>query len=146
MELPQDFRELLNLLNQRGVEYLLIGGYAVGAHGFVRNTGDMDIFYRVGAENTQALAAALADFGFEVESTLLDRPNVMFRMGTKPMMVELLSEISGVQFEDAYLRREQLLLAGGLSVPLISLADLRTNKAASGRTKDRLDLEELPET
>ena len=58
MELPPDFRELLSLLNSHGVEYLLVGGYAVAAHGFPRYTGDIDIFYRLGEQNTQRLAAA----------------------------------------------------------------------------------------
>jgi hypothetical protein len=145
MELPPDFRELLSCLNAHHVEYLLIGGYAVSAHGFTRNTGDMDIFYRLGEANTQRLAAALDEFGFAVAWTDLNRENVMFRMGVKPMMVELLSQISGLTFEAAWANHDHLSLPGDLAVPLISLSDLRANKQASGRLKDLLDLEQLPE-
>ena len=94
MELPPDFRELLSLLNSHGVEYLLVGGYAVAAHGFPRYTGDIDIFYRLGEANTQRLAAAMAEFAVPVSAEQLNQPNAMVRMGVKPMMLELMNEIS----------------------------------------------------
>lgn len=144
MELPPDFKELLSLLNTHSVEYLLVGGYAVSAHGFPRYTGDIDIFYRLGEANTQRLAAAMAKFALPVDAADLNRPNVMFRMGAKPMMLELMNEISGVTFEQAWANRITLKLET-LDVPMISLADLRTNKRAAGRHKDLADLEELPE-
>lgn len=144
MELPPDFRELLSLLNAHSVKYLLVGGYAVGAHGFPRYTGDLDLFYGLGAENTARLAGALTEFGLPVTATEIDRENVMFRMGVKPIMVEFMSEISGVPFEQAWQNRVSWTL-GELTVPMISLTDLRVNKRASGRHKDLADLEELPE-
>lgn len=144
MELPPDFRELLKLLNAHGVEYLLIGGYAVSAHGFPRYTGDIDIFYGLGAGNAERLSRALADFAVAVDVAELSRPNAMFRMGVKPMMLELMNQISGVDFAQAWANRVSLDL-DGLAVPLISLADLRVNKKVSGRHKDLADLEELPE-
>ncbi len=134
----------MSLLNSHGVEYLLVGGYAVGAHGFPRYTGDIDIFYRLGEENTQRLAAAMAEFAVSISAEQLNQPSAMVRMGAKPMMLELMNEISGVSFEQAWSNRAELDL-GGLKVPLISLADLRTNKRAAGRNKDLADLEELPE-
>ncbi|MBZ9713385.1 nucleotidyltransferase [Deinococcus multiflagellatus] len=145
MELPLDFRELLSLLNAHGVEYVLVGGYAVGVHGFPRYTGDLDLFYGRGAENARRLAAALAEFGLNVTPEKLDQENVMFRMGVKPVMVEFMSEITGVPFAQAWANRVAWTL-DDLSIPLISLADLRRNKQASGRHKDLADLEELPET
>ncbi|GBF07471.1 hypothetical protein DAERI_140132 [Deinococcus aerius] len=144
MELPPDFSEFLRLLSAHGVEYLLVGGYAVGAHGFPRYTGDLDIFYRLGEENSTRLAAALTEFALPVGASELNRPNVLIRMGVKPMMLELMNEISGVTFEQAWQNRVTWRLEG-LDVPLISLADLRTNKRAAGRHKDLADLEELPE-
>ena len=144
MDLPPDFRELLSLLNAHGVEYLLVGGYAVGVHGFPRYTGDMDIFYGLGAENTGRLASALREFGLPVQAAEIDRENVMFRMGVKPIMVEFMSEISGVPFAQAWAGRVIWEL-DGLNIPMISLPDLRRNKQASGRHKDLADLEELPE-
>lgn len=145
MELPPDFRELLKLLNSHGVEYVLVGGYAVGAHGFPRYTGDLDLFYGLGGENTERLAAALAEFGLPFPAAELNRPDVMFRMGVKPMMLEFMSEISGISFDQAWRNRVTWAL-DDLDVPMISLADLRTNKRASGRHKDLADLEELPES
>ncbi len=144
MELPPDFRELLSLFNSHGVEYLLVGGYAVGAHGFPRYTGDIDIFYRLGEENTQRLAAAMTEFAIPIRAEELNQPSAMVRMGAKPMMLELINEISGVSFEQAWSNRAELDLSD-LKVPLISLADLRINKRAAGRNKDLADLEELPE-
>lgn len=144
MELPPAFNEFLRLLNAHAVEYLLVGGYAVGAHGFPRYTGDLDIFYRLGEENTARLAAALTEFALPVEASELNRPNVMIRVGVKPMLLELMNEISGVTFEQAWRNRVTWRLEG-LDVPLISLADLRANKRAAGRHKDLADLEELPE-
>lgn len=144
MELPPDFSEFLRLLSAHSVEYLLVGGYAVGAHGFPRYTGDLNIFYGLGEENTTRLAAALTEFALPVEAPELNRPNVIIRMGVKPMMLELMNEISGVTFEQAWRNRVTWKL-GGLDVPLISLADLRANRRAAGRHKDLADLEELPE-
>lgn len=131
--------------SQHGVKYLVVGGYAVGAHGFPRYTGDLDIFYGLGPENTERVGAALNEFGLPVTPAEIDRENVMFRMGVKPVMVEFMSEISGVPFAQAWANRVTWNLSG-LSVPMISLADLRTNKRASGRHKDLADLEELPES
>ncbi|WP_189073794.1 nucleotidyltransferase [Deinococcus sedimenti] len=132
------------MLNAHGVKYLLVGGYAVGAHGFPRYTGDLDLFYGLGAENTSRLADTLTEFGLPVTAAEIDRENVMFRMGVKPIMVEFMSEISGVPFEQAWQNRVSWTL-GDLTVPMISLPDLRVNKRASGRHKDLADLEELPE-
>lgn len=134
----------MKLLNQHGVEYLLVGGYAVSAHGFPRYTGDIDIFYRLGEENTQQLAAAMAEFAVPVNAADLNREGAMFRMGMKPMMLELMNEISSVGVEQAWANRVTLKL-GDLDVPMISLADLRVNKKSAGRHKDLADLEELPE-
>lgn len=144
MELPPDFSELLNLLNAHGVEYVLVGGYAVGAHGFPRYTGDMDLFYGLGEANTVRLSAALEAFGLPFPAAQLNQENVMFRLGVKPVMIEFMSEITGVTFAQAWANRVVWDL-DGLSVPMISLADLRVNKAATGRHKDLADLEELPE-
>lgn len=117
----------------------------MGAHGFPRYTGDLDLFYGLDAENTGRLAAALAEFGLSVSAPEIDRENVMFRMGVKPMMLEFMSEISGVSFEQVGRNRVTWAI-DDLEIPMISLADLRTNKRASGRHKDLADLEELPES
>jgi predicted nucleotidyltransferase len=142
--LPPDFREFLQLLNSHEVRYLLVGGYAVGYYGYPRATADMDIWVATDSENVERVIAALAEFGFaEVKSELFAKEQQVLRMGVPPLRIELLTGVSGVEFEDCYSQRAVVNL-GGVEVSLISLEDLKTNKAASGRYKDLNDLEHLP--
>ncbi len=145
MEFPPDFKAFLSCLNRHAVEYVLVGGYAVAAHGYTRNTGDMDIFYGPGLDNARRLEDALAEFGFAVEAASLAADNVLFRMGVKPVMIELMNNLSGVTFGEVYTHRDNLEL-DDLDVPMIDLTRLRINKAASGRSKDAVDLQNLPES
>lgn len=141
-----DFLALLKYLNEEQVEYLVVGGMAVNFHGYHRSTGDLDIWVTVAAENQDRLAAALMRFGFSAPSVaqrpLLEKPKFI-RIGQPPLRVEIHSEISGVQFNECYARAE-ICVVRGIEVPMISLRDLRANKAAAGRTKDKADLESLP--
>lgn len=143
IRLPPDFSEFLTLLNQHGVEYLLIGGYAVNLYGYVRATGDMDVFIALSPENAARLVAAFHDFGLTSMTADLVQPGKVLRMGVPPLRLEVLNQISGVTFSEAYAAREQMEV-DGLSIPVISLRHLRQNKAASGRPKDLGDLSELP--
>lgn len=144
-ELPRDFKEFLNLLRSHGVRYLLIGGYAVIYHGFPRATGDMDIWIAVDPENARRMVATIRDFGFDtpdLDPALFLQDNSMVRMGNVPVRIEILTRISGVDFEACYGNR----VVGemdGVQVSLISLRDLLANKRASGRHKDLMDIEEL---
>ena len=123
---------------------MLIGGYAVGYYGYPRATADMDIWVETGAENVEKLIAALAEFGFTgVEPELFAKDKQVLRMGAPPLRIELLTGVSGVEFEDCYPARTVASL-DEVEVSLISLEDLKTNKAASGRYKDLNDLEHLP--
>jgi hypothetical protein len=132
------------LLNSHGVRYLLVGGYAVGYYGYPRATADMDIWVETGAENVAQLISALAEFGFAgVEPELFAKDKQVLRMGVPPLRIELLTGVSGVEFEDCYHARTMAHL-GEVEVSLISLEDLKINKAASGRYKDMNDLEHLP--
>ncbi|UWX65170.1 nucleotidyltransferase [Deinococcus rubellus] len=130
-------------MNQHQVEYLLIGGYAVNLYGFVRATGDMDVFVALTPDNVTRLVAALHEFGFDSVTPELMQPGKILRMGVPPLRLEVLNQISGVEFAEAYAAREMITL-GELSIPVISLRHLRANKAASGRPKDLGDLSELP--
>lgn len=144
--LPPDFRDFLKLLNQHEVEYLLIGGYAVAFHGYVRYTGDMDIFVRLSNENAKRVHKVLIDFGFPesaVPLELFEEKGRIIRMGVPPMRLEILNTISGVTFEECYERRT-IQVVEDIHVNFINLDDLKKNKAASGRTKDLNDLEHLP--
>jgi predicted nucleotidyltransferase len=142
--LPPDFREFLQLLNSHGVRYLLVGGYAVGFYGYPRATADMDIWVATDAKNVESVLAALFEFGFaEVAPEVFAKEKQVLRMGVPPLRIELLTGVSGVEFENCYSQRTVVNL-GGVEVSLIGLEDLKVNKAASGRHKDLNDLEHLP--
>jgi len=146
IHLPNDFKDFLKLLNAKRVEYLLIGGYAVGYHGYPRATADMDIWVAVNPENADKIVVALKEFGFAVpglSAGLFLRQNQIIRMGVPPMRIELTTTISGVDFEECYAARVVAEL-DGVKVNLINLKHLKINKKASGRYKDLNDLENLP--
>jgi len=145
--LARDFKEFLKLLNSNNVEYLLIGGYAVGIHGYIRTTNDLDIWVGVSPENAARIERVLREFGFAIAALTSDlflAPNNVVRLGVPPIRIEVLTSISGVQFETCYAEKEMVQIEEML-VPVISLARLRENKAASGRAKDLADLENLPD-
>ena len=144
--LARDFKEFLKLLNSHNVEYLLIGGYAVGIYGYIRSTNDLDIWVSVSPENAARVEWVLREFGFAatgLTSDLFLVPNSVVRLGVPPIRIEILTSISGVQFESCYAEKEMVRIEE-MFVPVISLARLRENKAASGRAKDLADLENLP--
>ena len=144
--LAPDFKEFLQLLRSEKIEYLLVGGYAVGHYGFPRATGDLDIWIANHKENASRLVAALRQFGFDVpelNASLFEQPRHVVRMGVPPVRLEILSSIDGVDFRDCYPRRTTVEM-DGVGVDVISLADLKANKRASGRHQDLNDLEKLP--
>lgn len=146
LELPPDFKEFLKLLNAQQVEYLLIGGYAVGYYGYPRATADMDIWIAVHPQNARRVVAALREFGFDVPGLspeLFLREGQIIRMGEPPLRIEIATTISGVEFDECFAER-QVEILDGIQVNLISLKDLKVNKKASGRHKDLNDLENLP--
>ena len=145
IHLSEDFKDFLKLLNSRRVKYLLVGGYAVGIHGYPRFTGDMDIWVASDAGNASRLATAVRDFGFnlpEVEPALFQKAKKIIRMGYPPDRIELFTTISGVTFDDCYQQRYTVEI-DGIPVTVIGLNHLITNKKAAGRHKDWDDLEHL---
>ena len=146
LTLPPDFKEFLRLLKEHDVRYLLIGGYAVGYHGYVRATEDMDIWVAVHPDNAEKLVATLKAFGFNAPNVtpelFLQKPKII-RMGYPPMRLEISTSISGVEFDDCYASRIVDRI-DGIEVNVIDLENLKKNKNASGRLKDKADLEELP--
>ena len=144
--LPTEFREFLISLNNQSVEYLLVGGYAVGYHGYPRTTADIDVWIRMNPENADRMVSALVEFGFGVSelnaSIFLEKKRIV-RMGYAPLRIEILMDVSGVEFDACYRNRIEDEL-DGVTVSIIDLACLRKNKKASGRHKDLDDLEHLP--
>jgi hypothetical protein len=146
IELPSDFKEFLKLLNEKEVRYLLIGGYAVGYHGYPRATNDMDIWIALHPDNAERVVTALRDFGFnlpELTPEIFLKENAIIRMGVPPMRLEISTGISGVDFEECYVNRIEDIL-DGIQVTIIDLQHLKINKKAAGRLKDLADLENLP--
>lgn len=142
-QIPRDFKEFLKCLATRDARFLLIGGYAVNAYGYVRNTVDLDIWIAGDQANQDRVLHAVRDFGFSnASSELLLEPDAMLRMGVPPLRIEVIKRLSGVDFEDCWPRR-RVIEDGDLQIPMISLEDLRRNKRAAARPKDLLDLEEL---
>jgi hypothetical protein len=133
---PADLREFLKLLNSRRVEYLLIGGYAVAYYGYPRATADRDIWVAISPGNAAKLVRVLKEFGFDVPALKLDlflKEDRIVRFGEPPLRIE------SVTFAECFARRAKVTM-DGLRLNLISLEDLKKNKAASGRPKDRDDL------
>ena len=145
IHLPQDFKELLQLLNSKKIEYLVIGGYAVALYGYPRATGDMDIWLAVSKDNAKKTVGALKEFGFampELKEELFLKKGRNIRMGNPPLRIEFLTSIDGVEFTKCYTNRE-IVKIDDIKINFISLRDLRRNKKASGRHKDLADLENL---
>lgn len=149
VDLYPDFREFLKSLNSAGVRYLLLGGYAVIHYGYRRATDDLDIWIALDVENTRKLSKVLQAFaGFQpsaVKPSVLAQPGKVFMFGREPVRIDILTTPDGIDFETSYKRRN-VVMWDGLKVSLIAFADLKRNKAASGRAKDQADLENLPPT
>ena len=146
IQLPPDFKEFLKLLNKHKVEYLLVGGYAVGYYGYPRATADMDIWIAVKPINAMKIVTVLNEFGFdapELTTDLFLEENKIIRMGVPPVRLEIITTISGVDFDSCYQQKKHGKI-DGVEVNIIDLENLRKNKTASGRYKDLNDLENLP--
>jgi predicted nucleotidyltransferase len=132
-------------LNLKKVKYLVVGGYAVGFYGYPRATADMDIWIAIEKENAVDVADYLKEFGFnfpDVVPEVFQKKDKVIRMGNPPIRIEILTSISGVDFDKAYSERivENI---DGVPINIISLENLKINKKASGRHKDLDDLEHL---
>jgi Nucleotidyl transferase of unknown function (DUF2204) len=145
MNIQKDFEEFLKLLHKRNVEYVVVGGYAVAFHGYVRATKDIDILFNNSKANIQRLKGVLNEFGFPADSlgdVAFSEQGKIIRMGVAPVMIELINAISGVSFKTAWKNR----IAGRYGktgIYYLSKSDLLKNKKASGRPRDILDIDEL---
>jgi hypothetical protein len=143
--LNEDFAEFARLLEEAEVQYLIVGGYSVALHGFPRYTGDIDFFVALNPENASKLVKVFEQFGFgELGLTEEDfaQPNYVIEIGREPRKIQVLTGIDGVQFERAWEKRVEEK-TNGMNLKFICKEDLLTNKRASGRPKDKIDLLEL---
>lgn len=143
----QDFVEMLSALSEAEADYLLIGAHALAAHGRPRATGDLDIWVRPTRVNALRVWAALERFGaplHEISLEDLQTPGIVFQIGIIPRRIDLLTSISGVEFDDAWENRFTISVSG-ITVPTIGREDLIRNKLAAGRPRDLADAAELNE-
>jgi hypothetical protein len=147
MDIQPDFKELLELFNSRGVEYLIVGGYALAYHGAPRYTGDMDLFVRPSADNAERVMTALREFGFGsvgLTKTDFTIPANVVQLGVPPVRVDIVTSLTGVSWEEAYAGRSPGVY-GDVHVYFIGRNEFVRNKRAVGRTRDLADLEEIGE-
>lgn len=143
--LPPDFADFIHCLASSGVEYVVVGAYALGVHGFIRATGDLDVFYRPTPANVRRLIAALSEFGapgMVIDQDALLLESMVSRFGEPPLRIDLLSSISGLTFAEVWSGAVTVSISRQ-EVRVIGLAELRRNKRASGRRKDLEDLRRL---
>jgi hypothetical protein len=147
MEVQPDFRNLLALFNARGVEYVIVGGYALAFHGAPRYTGDLDLLVRPDPANAERILGALIEFGFEsIGLKLADfqRPETVVQLGVPPIRIDILTAATGVPLEEVF-RGRVAGTYGDLTVHFMGRRELVANKRATGRRRDLADLEALGE-
>ena len=143
--LNQDYRDMLLLLLDNKVEFVLVGAYALAAHGYPRATSDIDIFIKPASDNAARLLDVLTLFGAPIENISVadfQKVGTIFQIGVKPRRIDLITKIDGVSFDEIMQDVESIELEG-LKLPVISKQALIKNKSATGRDKDRLDVETL---
>lgn len=145
--LSQDYRDLLVCLADSGADFLLVGGWALALHGHGRGTDDMDVFVRPDAANAECVFRALVAFGAPVAAHgvtagLFAEAGYGYRIGVRPNVIELLTHIDGVTFDEAFAAHRTFEIEGR-RIPFIGRAALLANKRASGRAKDLADVEWL---
>lgn len=140
--LNPDFKDMLSCLKEEKVEFLIVGAYALAAHGFPRATGDIDIWVRNSSGNAQKIMAALMKFGTQI-SSLSEKdftfPDMVVQIGVEPCRIDLLTSISGVEFDSAWENKVSITI-DALEIYVLSKADLLKNKLATGRDKDQGDI------
>ncbi|OHD68407.1 MAG: hypothetical protein A2W19_14420 [Spirochaetes bacterium RBG_16_49_21] len=143
--LNQDYRDMLSLLLENKVDFLLVGAYALAVHGFPRATADIDVFVKPSQGNARRVYKALSEFGAPLGNVSVadfESPGTILQIGVAPRRIDLITEIGGLSFDEAS-EDKDIVEIEGLSIPVISKAKLIINKLATGREKDRLDAEAL---
>ena len=142
----EDFLDLLSALLDADVRFLIVGAYAVGIHARPRATKDLDVWVEASVENSRKVVRALKAFGAPLDDITEDdfaRPGTGFMMGIPPHRIDILTEVSGIQFDEAWPNRFVAVVGANLSCPFIGLADLIRNKRAAARDQDLVDAKVL---
>ena len=145
--LNNDYKDILQNLSNKKVKYLLVGAYAMAAHGYPRSTMDIDLWIMPDPENTPLVLEALEDFGAPSgnlsPNDFLEK-GIVFQIGVAPRRIDILTSVDGLEFTDAFANSE-IIEIEGISVHVLSVPDLIINKRSTGRTKDLADAETLEE-
>jgi len=143
--LNKDYKDILQILLDNKVQFLVVGAYALGAYGYPRATGDIDLWVMASPENSEKIYQSLAQFGAPMEQinekTFCEQ-GVIFQIGVAPRRIDVITKINGVDFQQAWAARQEIMIEE-LKVPFISKQDLIKNKESTGREKDRLDAQQL---
>ncbi len=143
--LSQDFKDMLVLFEEEKVEYIIVGAYALSAHGIVRATRDIDFWVNPTPENADKVWRALTRFGAPMIDVTVDdfaRPGVIYQIGVAPFRIDVITEAAPLKFEASYANAIRADI-GGVQAPVLSVGDIILNKQTAGRHKDELDIEEL---
>ena len=143
--LNEDYKDMLQSLADENVKFLLVGAYALAAHGYPRATMDIDIWVMPSPGNAAAVLRALSAFGAPLHGLTIDdlqKDDTIFQIGVAPRRIDIITGASGLQFDEAFARSLETDIEG-LSIRVLSLGDLICNKKASGRTRDLADVEVL---
>jgi len=145
MIIEADYLDMVAALIDEKVQFLLVGGYAVGLHGYQRSTKDIDFWVLANPENAVRLTKALEKFGapmHDFSAKDFEKKGTNFQIGVAPIRIDIITEIAGVEFEDAY-RNMKPIDVNGYEIPVISIPDLIKNKRHTGRNRDLDDAEHL---
>ena len=145
--LNNDYKDILRALSKRKVKFLLVGAYAMAAHGYPRSTFDIDLWVMPDPENAHLVLKALEDFGApsgDLSTEDLQKEEIVFQIGVAPRRIDILTSIDGLKFDDAFSRSETVEI-DAIPVHVLSVPDLIINKRSTGRTKDLADAELLEE-
>ena len=140
-----DFKELLLAFNAHNVEYLIVGAHALAAHGHVRATKDMDVWVRADESNARKILQALSAFGAPLSDLTADdlsKKETIFQIGLPPLRIDLITDIDGVEFAEAWPDRVETSF-GGVPTFVISRHHLITNKKTAARLQDLADVQQL---
>lgn len=140
--LSQDFIDILSAFSNEKVEFIVVGGYAIAFHGYVRGTGDIDLWIRISEDNAERVWKALIKFGaplFELSMEDLKTPGMVYQMGLPPNRIDVINKVEGLEFDSAWSKREFVELHG-LTIPIVAKQELLVNKRAMNRPKDQADI------
>ena len=145
--LNKDYKEMLQILLNNKVRFLVVGAYAMGVYGYPRATGDIDIWVGASSENSEKIHQSLSEFGAplsEVTKTTFCEEGIVFQIGVAPRRIDIITKIDGVDFNKAYSDKQKMEIEG-IKIPFLSKEDLIKNKESTGREKDQLDAKYLRE-